>query len=219
MEEALAQIDRLETTISDLLELARDAHTGEPFTLTSLLEQIAADWVPVLRSDGRILRVVSPPMSLEVVASKTAIRQILDVLLDNAVRHGSGTVTLTAGGFLSDSSAVLEVQDEGQGTEGDPARIFVRRAPDATGHGIGLALARSLAEAEGGRLEVRQTRPTTFIVIIPARHVPQLNDPGGGRGQTHRIDNGADSTHSGAAAVVEVPSPPQRKDLTGQHAR
>jgi signal transduction histidine kinase len=59
------------------------------------------------------------------------------------------------------------VSDEGH-LRGDPEAIFERRSTQAAGHGIGLALARSLAHAEGARLQLIRSRPTTFEVIIAA---------------------------------------------------
>ena len=88
------------------------------------------------------------------------------MLLDNADRHGAGAVTVTvrdAGGWLA-----IDVADEGPGFAGDPADgVRAPRRGTADGHGIGLALARSLAHAEGGRLTVTRAgqRPTVSLVL------------------------------------------------------
>ena len=68
---------------------------------------------------------------------------------------------------MSGENLDVTVADEGT-IDRDPAQLFVRRDPEATGHGVGLYLARSLAEAEGGRLVLADTSPTTFRLILPA---------------------------------------------------
>jgi signal transduction histidine kinase len=91
---------------------------------------------------------------------------VVAVLLDNAVTHGAGTVTLSvrdAGGALA-----IDVADEGAGPP-DPDVAFARRSDGARGHGIGLSLARSLAEAEGGRLRISRPSPPVFSLLLPAR--------------------------------------------------
>jgi signal transduction histidine kinase len=62
----------------------------------------------------------------------------------------------------------VTVADDGPGIE-HPERLFVRRQPDARGTGIGLALARRLAEAEGGRLVLKHNGPgaTVFELTVP----------------------------------------------------
>ena len=85
------------------------------------------------------------------------------MLLDNALRHGRGTVTLTA--REAAQAIAVDVADEGRIDA--PDQLFVRRAPSASGHGIGLALARSLTEAEGGRLVLSSREPTTFTLLLP----------------------------------------------------
>ena len=74
--------------------------------------------------------------------------------------------------------AVVAVTDEGAGIAGDPERIFDRRVSNAGRSGIGLALARSLAEAEGGRLVLTAPGPpaTTFSVFLPGASVPAPTD-------------------------------------------
>ena len=69
----------------------------------------------------------------------------------------------------------IEIADEGPGITGDSERIFERRGEGSTGHGIGLALARSLAEAEGARLRLEHSGPhPVFAVFLPG--APSLDE-------------------------------------------
>lgn len=167
MEAAIESADRLERTVEDLLALARDAHQGDvPLPVDDLVADWRGVWAPVVAGHGRQLVVdVAPDLPVS-SASQAAVRQVVDVLLDNAVVHGAGTVTLSvrdAGGAVA-----IDVADEGPGP-GDPDEAFRRRGESAAGHGIGLALARSLAEAEGGRLRLTRPRPPVFSLLLPGR--------------------------------------------------
>ena len=79
------------------------------------------------------------------------------MLLDNAVRHGAGPVTVVV--RESTDAVAVDVSDAGPGIRMTERELFSRRAGRADGHGIGLALARRLAEAEGGRLQLTQAGP------------------------------------------------------------
>jgi signal transduction histidine kinase len=89
----------------------------------------------------------------------------VDVLLDNAVVHGAGTVGLVVRD--AGTAVAIDVTDEGAGPL-DPEAVFRSREDAAPGHGIGLALARALAEAEGGRLVLSRARPPVFSLLLPA---------------------------------------------------
>jgi len=161
--------DRLEQTIEELLALARDTRSSHsaPLDLTGLLDEIERGWHDRLASQDRTLRVAVDPQAPVSLASTAAVRQVLTVLLDNAAIHGSGTVSVAVRNAAD--ALAIDVSDEGTGITAPEPELFTRRSRLADGHGIGLALARSLAEAEGGRLRLTQPAPPTFTLLVPAQ--------------------------------------------------
>jgi signal transduction histidine kinase len=94
------------------------------------------------------------------------VREILQVLFENAARHGRGTVTLAIA--ESDGWTRATVSDEGPGFGHDPESAF-ERGTSRGGHGIGLALARSLAHAEGGSLSIVVPGPSPVVALVLRR--------------------------------------------------
>jgi signal transduction histidine kinase len=164
--DALVGLDRLEQTVLDLLTLARDTGgTRDRADVVAVVEDVAGAWRPRAAARGRTLDVVARERPVQAAVSEPALRTVLDVLLDNALVHGDGAVRVTV--RPAEGAVVVEVCDEGPGVAGDARRIFVRRSADAKGTGIGLSLARSLVEADGGRLELVRAAPATFAVLLP----------------------------------------------------
>lgn len=182
VEEALTGLDRLEQTVLDLLALARD--TSGPRQATEvpvLLHAVVRPWIRALEEQERVLHLDLEPDLPRAAVSQPALRTVLDVLLGNALTHGRGEVWLQVRG--TEDTVMIEVRDEGPGVAGDPARIFARRSAEARGTGIGLALARSLVEADGGRLELTRAVPATFALFLPAiETAPDAGQPVVGRG-------------------------------------
>jgi signal transduction histidine kinase len=88
------------------------------------------------------------------------------VLLANAQGHGAGTVSVVVRD--ADTAIAVDVADQGPGIA-EPEELFRRRTSRAADHGIGLALARALAEAEGGRLLLSRPGPgPVFTLLLPA---------------------------------------------------
>jgi signal transduction histidine kinase len=163
--EMLPPIDRLETTVEDLLRLARDTDVERsPLDAPKLLREAEEHWRGVLAAQGRTLEVVIEDDLPAPAVAEPAVRQILDVLLSNAQRHGTGTVTLAVRSSLP-GAVVLQVGDVGDVVL-DPRRIFERHT--GSDHGVGLALGRALAEAEGARLVLEHAGPNpVFALVIP----------------------------------------------------
>lgn len=170
VDEPLRQVERLEATIGTLLAAARDvAVEREPFDAGPVLEELRRSWIGLLANRGRALEIATPQGLPRVRASRGSVREILDVLLDNAARHGDGTVRVQARPI--DGSLAIDVGDEGRGIA-EPDHVFTRRSGE--GHGIGLALARSLAEADGGRLDLVDAGAgvTRFTLLLRAEAIP-----------------------------------------------
>jgi signal transduction histidine kinase len=165
--DALDTAKRLENTVTNLLALARDTpHDAEVLDLDTFLTLLRERWNGPLAASGRPLRVAQERDAPRTSVSSAALTQIVDVLLDNAVRHGRGAVTVTARD--ADGVLAIDVADEGPTLTADPRELFRRRSADADGSGIGLSLARRLAEAEGARLMLSARQPPRFTLLAPS---------------------------------------------------
>jgi signal transduction histidine kinase len=163
---AIEQVDRLTATIYTLLAVARDTEPGEgTVDLGALLDDVESRWRGQLAASGRPLRMRLETPKTMARASAPVVSEVLDVLLDNAARHGAGTVTMTL--RSRDGWVTVDVGDEGDGFA-DPGSAFERGTGQPGGHGIGLALARSLADAEGGRLAIANPGPGPTVRLTLA---------------------------------------------------
>jgi signal transduction histidine kinase len=163
---ALAQVERLTDVVERLLTNSRDPRNGSAvtFDLDEVIQQQIAEWRPAYRSAGRAI-VCSGKRHLHAVGTPGAVAQVLAALIENSLMHGGGTVALRT--RVTGNQAVVEVTDEGPGVPADlGARIFERTISGRNSTGIGLAVARDLAEADGGRLELLQTSPAVFGLFL-----------------------------------------------------
>jgi signal transduction histidine kinase len=96
---------------------------------------------------------------------RTGLDTILDVLLDNALHHGIGTVRLAV--EPREDSVRISVTDEGRCDQSDE-ELFTRSTSRAGRTGIGLDLARTIATTERGELLLGNRAPTTFTLELPA---------------------------------------------------
>src|SRR6516225_9614935 len=171
---ALAQAERLADVVTQLLGPARRA-TASAAALTGIdeiVQQQVIEWEPAFRRAGRKLVVIGV-RGLQAHVTPGGLAQVLATLLDNALMHGGGTVTLQTS--QNSRSVVIEVRDEGKGVPPELVnRIFERSVsgrPEGTG--LGLALARTMAAA-GGRVVLIKPKPATFAVFLP-RNPPRTS--------------------------------------------
>jgi signal transduction histidine kinase len=165
MTRALSAADHLQDTIETLLALARD-HPTSTADLGPALDRLRGRWTGQLATGNRPLRITIEPNTADRVrCSGAALDQILDVLLDNATRHGQGAVTVTVRSLPG--AVAVDVSNPGPAIDTPPDQLFQRRNMRAHGHGIGLSLARSLAEADGARLVLADASTPTFTLLLP----------------------------------------------------
>ena len=162
LHECLRALDRLESTIESMLALARhDEREPSWCDVAALVREHIERWRPSYAVAGRDI-VVEAGTHLGLVDA-VAVSHILDVLLDNALVHGRGA------GRRAGAARRWPARGRRRATTGrsrPDADPFSERRADAS-HGIGLRLARTLAESEGGHLGLLDAGPTVFRLTLP----------------------------------------------------
>jgi signal transduction histidine kinase len=163
--------DRLIRLVNDLLVLARaDAGRSfakEPFDLFPLLDETCRQ-ARTLDSQRAITLNASPDLAL--CADRDALKQVLLILLDNALKHSTGEIHVTA--QQQGAYSEIRVQDHGEGIAPDKlAHVFDRfyRVEDRnmlSGFGLGLPIARALVEGQGGTISMQSEVGRGSVVIL-----------------------------------------------------
>jgi signal transduction histidine kinase len=166
----LAQTDQLNATINDLLAAARNRTTSEQtiFDLTALAVAHAEEWRPRFETLKRHVSVITANPSPPVFGTTGLAGQVIDILIDNAIRHGAGAVTL-----MIDGPAVIVI-DQGPGVPSARLKtMFDGPVDPAARHGRGLPLARRLAQVDGASLDVIGNHPLRFrFQLVLGDHAP-----------------------------------------------
>jgi signal transduction histidine kinase len=176
VERASAQSERLGRLAADLLDLSRlDAVVGlrdEPVDVGGLARAVAAEFDGVeLEADTHVWAKADPG----------AVARILRILLDNARRFAPPGTHVNVSACNGGDRCELAVSDEGPGVAPtDRQRIFERfergdGPADDGGFGLGLAIARELAQRMGGDLRLdERARGGRFVLDLPAAHTAAL---------------------------------------------
>jgi two-component system sensor histidine kinase ResE len=182
---------RLERLVEEQLQLARlDAGAlpleRERIDLADLAEVVASSRAALAAREGITVGVRRPDAPVLTDVDPARVEQILLILLDNAQRHtgSGGRVDLIVGG--RDGMATVAVQDTGEGIPDDVQPFVFDRfyrgdaSREGRSAGLGLAIARGLAAAHGGAidLESRVGVGSTFTLRLPGTPVPAVAPDG-----------------------------------------
>jgi two-component system phosphate regulon sensor histidine kinase PhoR len=180
------QVLRLSALVTDLLVLSRveseeEALDRRPVDIRRTLRDAAGRLSPESRGRDVEFQVVLPKDSVTILGDEESLRQVVDNLLDNALKYtpDGGGIELRL--LQAEGEVVIEVEDTGIGIEGRHLdRIFERfyrvdkaRSRELGGTGLGLSIVKHITNAHGGRVSVRSEagRGSTFRVSLPAHEV------------------------------------------------
>ncbi|MCA2176316.1 HAMP domain-containing histidine kinase [Nonomuraea glycinis] len=167
----MASLDRLQAIVTDLLTLTK-LDTGAPAVHepVNLGELVATE----TRRPSTKRIVTRVQIGVIVTGDRLRLARLVTNLLDNAERHAESQITVTV--RQQDDRAVLEVLDDGAGIAPDQwetvfqrfTRLDASRNIDAGGTGLGLTIAREIAESHGGTLTIEPSdRGARFVLRMP----------------------------------------------------
>jgi len=172
----LEQIERLDRLVDSILASVRVVPDQPAFVtpvdLGALVQEVIGSLRPLL---GRHRIEIAPHVRLYGLADPPRLRQILEHLVENAVKYAPPDTTITIDWSIVEGVVRLGVSDEGPGIPEEwRERIFEpyarRDTHTARGSGIGLYAAKRLGESMGARLWCEPAKPTgaRFVVALPA---------------------------------------------------
>lgn len=178
----VAEIKKLTELSNSLLDLAKSEQSVSKPELTSpikLIEEVAVQFAPAARVKQVTISYQNRGFAHDMLLHTNAVRQILAIFMDNAIKYAppkNGEVALQA--RLKKNTLEFTVKDNGPGiAPSDQQRIFerfyradaARTRTDVSGHGLGLAIAKSLADRCGYTIRVKSQPPSgaEFTLVVP----------------------------------------------------
>ena len=172
----LEQVERMTNVVTELLDVStRQTSQTEAIHILEVFNMAREEWEDQFEAAGRPL-VFLDEAERPILADAGKLGQVLATLIENSLRYGGGTTRVWAHAGTSKRGVVIEVSDEGEGIDESLAPdIFEKGVSGHGSTGIGLALAHALAQAMGGRLELKTNKPPVFTVSVAA--IPASLDP------------------------------------------
>ncbi len=172
------QVARMHKLATELLDLSR-LESGalelrlEPTDIGQLAREVAGEFTPAAGAHDAHLRVHAAADPIEIDCDPERVAQVMRILLDNALAHTPAGTAIVVSAAREDGHVTLEVADSGLGIRHQTMphifEPFFTSADGARGAGLGLAIARELAERMQGELTVRSVPgQTAFKLTLPA---------------------------------------------------
>jgi len=179
-----SETEQMAKLVNDLLTIAKldaseDKHAFLSFELSECVTNASLPHESLAFEKGRILELDIAP-DIQYVGEESGIRQAVGILVDNAVKHSTGTGNILVSMKKEKESGRIriEVSNPGDGIPKDEwHRIFERfyrldssRARESGGYGLGLSIAKTIVDRHGGDLSVHSVPQsmTTFTMLLPA---------------------------------------------------
>ncbi|MBP2630752.1 MAG: putative OmpR family two-component system sensor histidine kinase [Firmicutes bacterium] len=183
IEDMKDETKRMAKLVADLLAIARNDSYGitiskQKFDVIEVIEQVIRKMHPLAQAKNIKLYFAKQPM-LEFYADMERIKQLLLILVDNAIKYTpeNGVVTIKLGHSNDGKKVKLMITDTGIGIpKEDQKHIFDRfyrvdkaRSRESGGAGLGLAIAKGIVELHGGELSIESNvgNGSTFSVVLP----------------------------------------------------
>lgn len=179
LEDMLVQVATLSETVDGMLRLAQsegglDRAHRKRIEVDALVEEVV-EFFAALAEERSIDLQVTSESKASVVGDPTWLHQLFANILHNALKYTPEGGRVAVAATADDTEVAISVRDDGVGmTEEDRARVFARfqrgsASSAGDGMGLGLALAREIARAHGGVIEVESApgKGSTFTVRLP----------------------------------------------------
>jgi two-component system OmpR family sensor kinase len=177
LDQLRGQVDRMRKLATELLDLSR-LEAGalelrpEPTDVGQLAREVAAEFTPAAQRHESMVQLELAEEPIELECDPERVAQVLRILLDNALVHTPSGTGVRVSAARRNGHVRLEVSDRGLGIKRQNMphifEPFFTSNEEAQGAGLGLAIARELAERMQGRLIVRSgPGSTTFSLVLP----------------------------------------------------
>jgi len=169
--------DRLATLVRDVFDASLIEGGTFPYEFSEIdVAAIVRESTAAAGAAPVDVHTIVPPALPTIRGDRERLRQVLANLIDNAIKYSPPDAAVDVSAYLEDGSILVDVRDRGPGIDpADQVRIFEKfgrsaaSASSKPGTGLGLFIARSIAEAHGGSLEVESSANSgsTFTLSLP----------------------------------------------------